>query len=715
MLPKLFVFLCLFGSSIAAQSVSPSPTPVQSADDVVKISTNLIQLDVTVTDSKGKVVTDLRPDDIEIYENGQKQKIKGLSFISSKRVDAVKQKTAPDAIAVPVPSPRALQPENVRRTIALVVDDLSLSFESAAATRRALKKFVDDQMQEGDLVAIIRTGSGIGSLQQFTSDKAMLTSAIERVRWNPIGNGGLSAFAPLEPSFADQTAAAGGESAKAVAGSAAAVQKSFESFQTSTFANGTLESLRFIVSGMSEMPGRKSVLLFSDGWTMFNVDEHGFTEAGSRAEFLKRLVDLANRSSVVFYTIDARGLQYTGFTAADHVPTDPRAFSAALSARSTEFFFSQAGLSYLADETGGSAYMNRNDIAGGIRKALEDQSYYLLAYEPDTDTFDAKNLKYNKIEIKVSRPGLIVRHRSGFFNKADEAIGKPDAGSQSAGMQLLTAMKSPFVVNGITLSMNALFGSDKSGAYVQSLLHIDAKDLKFTDESDGSKKVVFDVWAVGLGDNGTPGDQIKKTYTLTLKPEKFQKVLDEGFVYFFVIPVKKPGGYQYRVVIRDTQSGKIGTASQFVLIPDLKKGRLTASSMVIESHSPEEWAKPNGPNGGLLRSISQTDTALRRIKLGTVLEYGFDDYNAKLNAARKTSLQSRIRVFRDGELVLDGQPVAVDPNGQTDPQRIQLSGAVSLNGKMLPGDYILQVIVTDALAKKNDQIISQYVQFELVQ
>ena len=78
-----------------------------------------------------------------------------------------------------------------------MVDDLGLSFESTYYVRRALKKFVDEQMQSGDLVAIIRTGGGMGALQQFTSDRRQLYAAIERIRWNSLGRGGTGAFAPL--------------------------------------------------------------------------------------------------------------------------------------------------------------------------------------------------------------------------------------------------------------------------------------------------------------------------------------------------------------------------------------------------------------------------------------------------------------------------------------------------------------------------------------
>jgi VWFA-related protein len=704
----------LFGSGAYAQQPVPTPakTPPPPDKDVVKISTNLIQLDVTVVDAKGKVVSDLRPDEIEVYENGEKQKITNFSFVSSGRTitqnSKADKKNAAEQVAAPAPNVE-LRPEQVRRTIALVVDDLSLSFESAAQTRRALKKFVEEQMQEGDLVAIIRTGAGIGALQQFTSDKSMLAAAIERVKWNPNGNGGLAAFAPMEPSFADRVKAEGGELKPDEPGNLASSEKAFEDFQSSTFATGTLGALRFIVEGMSELPGRKSVIMFSDGFRIFEQDEHGFTQSGTVAEFLKRLVDDANRSSVVFYTVDARGLVYTGPTAADQLTVasasggtrvpSPSAYSRALSQRSAELFDSQAGLSFLADETGGFSVKNNNDLAGGVKKVLEDQSYYLVGYEPDSDTFDADRRRFNKIEIKLKRPGLTARYRSGFFNVADEVKAKPTTTAQTPAMQLKRALMSPFAVNDISLRLNALFGSDPSGSYVRSLLHIRGQDLKFTDEPDGSKKAVFDVWAASFGDNGAPIDQIRKTYTFAVKPAGYQKILNEGFVYFFMFPVKKPGGYQYRVAILDKQGGKAGSASQFIQVPNLKKGRLTTSSMLIESLTKQEWDKLVDPKGGIIRSDPSLDTALRQVKLGTILRYGLEVYNAKLDTNRKPALLSRVRMFLDGKLILDGKPIPVDLTGQTDMQRILISGALSLGDKMLPGDYILQVIVSRSACK----------------
>jgi VWFA-related protein len=726
----LLLAICLLSLQSLAQQASPTPlrTPSQVDPDVVKISTTLVQLDVTVVDDQGRVVKDLRADEIEIYENGKKQPITNFSFVSAARPlteaeskaarEAEKAKTGRDPAPLPTVN---LKPEQVRRTIALVVDDLFLSFENAPNTRRALKKFVDEQMVDGDFVAIVRTGAGIGALQQFTSDKNILYAAIERVKWNPSGRVGLSSFGPIRPTFQELVIAEGAAEGTSAGPGA---PEGFGDLNVVGNATGTMGALQFIVEGMAELPGRKSVIMFSEGWNLFNPDL--LSQSNRLNGQLAKLIESANRAAVVFYPVDVRGVVYTGITAADqlNMPTassgsilpTPQRMAAVMSQRNAALQDSQGGMDTLAKETGGFSVRNSNDLAGGIKRVLEDQSYYLVAYEPDSETFEADRRKFNKIEIKVLRKGLTARYRSGFFNVSDSTVAKqPIIESGSPTFQLQRALMSPFAVNDLSLRLNALFGNAPEGAYVNSLLHIEAKDLRFTDEPDGSKKAVFDVWAACYGDKGIPTDQIRKTYTLSVKPERYKKVVEDGFVYFFLFPVKKAGPYQYRVAIRDSQSGKIGSASQFIQIPDVKKGRLTASSILIESHLPADWAKLFDPAAGIARSNLQTDTALRTIKLGSVLQYGFEVYNAKLDSTRKPSLQSRIRVFRDGNLVLDGQPIPVNLTGQADMQRLQISGALNLLKEMQPGDYILQVIVTDSLAKKKEQVTAQHIQFEVVQ
>jgi len=689
------------------QGATPTPTPSEA--DVVKISTALIQIDVTVTDKKGRIIPDLRRDEIEIYENGKKQDLSHFSFISNVRETSDRPK-ADKGAPLPILPPSAVKPERVRRTIALVVDDLTLSFESTYFVRRALKKFVDEQMQDGDLVAIIRTGAGIGALQQFTTDRRQLYAAIENVKWNSIGAGGIGAFAPLQARMD-----AGDDEDEPQAGERTpeGIEREFNDFRTSIFATGTLGAINYVVRGMAELPGRKSVLLLSDGFRLFTRDASGNIESTRMLESLRRLVDQANRASVVVYTMDARGLQVPGLTAADDTSgRTPEQIQQEMSGRSEQLRETQDGLRYLARQTGGISIINNNDLVGGIRRILDDQSYYLVGYEPDTDTFDPKTRRFNRLDVRVTRPGARVRYRSGFFGVSDEKFRKP---VETGNQKLLNALTSPFAANEIDLRLNALFGSSPQGPFVRSFLHIQAKDLTFTDEPDGSKKAVFDVMAFGFGNNGVIVDQISKTFTATLSKDLLAKALENGLVYNFTFPMKKPGAVQLRVALRDHASNKVGSANQFVDVPNLKKKRLTLSGVVLENISYDAWHKRQQGIADEQRSNPVGDTAQRRFKQGTVINYGLTIFNAKAASTGQAGLVSQVKLFLDGKPVFEGSPRPVVPGSDSAPGAINLTGTLSLATKMTPGEYVLQIAITDPLAKEKYRTAYQFVQFEVIE
>jgi VWFA-related protein len=701
--------LALFSAVLApGQIVTPTPTPTE-VGEVVKISTNLIQIDVTVTDKKGNIVRDLRSDEIEIFENGSKQKISNFSFVSSVQERPEIQPGEPKPVVNTPPTP--VRPENVHRTIALVVDDLTLSFESTYYVRRALKKFVDEQMQDGDLVAIIRTGAGIGALQQFTTDKRQLYAAIEKVRWNSIGSGGVGAFAPLEAKIETGEPEDEPEPGERTP---EGMEREFNEFRESVFATGTLGAINYIVRGMQDLPGRKSVMLLSDGFKLFSTDALGFKESGRVMDSLRRLVDQANRASVVIYTMDARGLQVTGLTAADDTSgRSAEELAQAVTDRGDQLFDTQAGLQYLAKQTGGFAIINNNDLSWGIRKILDDQSYYVVGYEPEDETFDPKLRRFNRLEVKVIRPGTRVRHRSGFFGVSDEKLVRP---KMTGEQKLVNALTSPFSANDISVRLNALFGSEaKTGSYIRSLLHIAAQDLTFTDEPDGSKKGAFDIIAVGFGDNGLPIDQLAKSYTVTLRPDMYERFMRKGFVYDLSFPIKKPGAYQLRIAIRDTRSNKVGSANQFVEVPNLKKNRLTLSGVALENLTFEAWEKREASSVPVARgSDPLSDTSLRRFQRGTVLNYGFVIFNARSRGGRPPDLTAKVRLFLDGKLHFEGKPQAVPFSGQTDPKAVNLTAALSLGSVMPVGDYVMEIVITDNQAKEKQKTATQFVQFEIV-
>jgi VWFA-related protein len=736
--------------SLSASAQQPTATPVSSPgadqqkleappkpaglveDDVVRITTNLVQVDAVVTDKKGKPITDLRPEEIEIREDGRPQKVTNFSYVSLESSEAAQPAKTPDKpldkTAPPIP-PVRLRPEQVRRTIALVVDDLGLSFESTYFVREALKKFIDRQMQPDDLVAIIRTGGGIGALQQFTSDKRQLYAAVEKVKWNLSGRGQISAFAPIG---GDPFGGALGRNATDGApdrppsedGPDRQTSEDIDQFREDLFAVGTLGALNYIVRGLRELPGRKSVVLISDGIKIFNGSDQS---RGTRIlTALRRLTDLANRASVVIYTMDARGLQVLSLTAADDTgEMTPDQVERRLSSRRSDFFESQSGLIYLAQQTGGLAIRNNNDLSGGIRRVLEDQKgYYLIGYRPDDSTFDTVSgrRKFHKLSLKVNRPGKFnVRMRNGFYGITDE---EAVAVRRTPIQQLLGALTSPFGAAGVHLRLTSLFANDpKLGSYMRSFLHVRARDLTFTAEPDGSHQSVFEVIAITFGDNGTVIDEIGRTHTIRVKGKTYERILKDGFVYHVVVPLKKPGAYQLRAALRDQASARVGAATQFVEVPDVKKNRLTLSGILIRGMSPQAFKKGDSAlSNQEQNSEDQGDemdptasAAVRQFQRGYVIEYGFFIYNAEIEkTSGKPNVQFQNRLFRNGQPVFAGKEIPLNLSNQPDLKRLSAGAAIQLGAEMVPGDYVLQIVVTDLLAKEKRRVASQWIDFEIV-
>lgn len=691
---------------------SPSPAtqqqpPAPESDDVVKITTNLVQVDAVVTDKNGKIVSDLKPEEVEIFEDGRSQKITNFSYyIADTSANEVKPNTPVDKNAPSPPlTPTRLRPEDVRRTIALVVDDLGLSFESIYQVRRTLKKFVDEQMQTGDLVAIIRTSGGMGALQQFTSDKRQLYAAIERVKYYASGRAGVSAFAAIEP-------ATEGERGPDID----AANEDLDQFREDLFSVGTLGAVTYVVRGLAELPGRKSILLISDGFRIFSRDDP--TRNFRTLQKLQRLVDEAGRASVVIYTINATGLQYLGPTAADNFGgRDPSEIAEALSRRSTAAFETQEGLEYLARETGGIPIKNTNDLSRGIQRVMEDQKgYYLIGYRPSDSTFYTRmgRRQFHHLTLKIKRPGKFnVRMRHGFYGVTDEERPQP----RTVVQKMVRALVSPFGSTGVRLQLTSLFAVDpKLGPIMRSLLQIDARDLTFTTEPDGSRHAVLDLLALTFGDNGTPIDQIGRTYTVTLTEAEYKRVMREGLIYYVTVPLKKGGAYQLRISLRDPATERIGSASQFIDAPDIKKKRLALSGIVLRAEP--RSSKPTGiaapQDEGVQEGNSETSPAVRHFKQGMLMTYAYYIYNAQLDRVNTPQLVTQVRIFRDGKQIFAGSETPYTPSKESDLKRLDVGGGITLGSDLTPGEYVLQVVVSDQLANKKHRLATQAMDFQIV-
>jgi hypothetical protein len=507
---------------------------------------------------------------------------------------------------------------------------------------------------------------------------------------------------------------------------------------------GTMGALKYVVQGMRTMPGRKSVILMSDGITIFSkaltrespgtggqqgssasARQSRDSESNGVLDALRRLTDFANRASVVIYTMDARGLQTMGLSALDNTSDQTSTqVVAGLANRNYDNLLSQEGLNYLAQQTGGFLIHDTNDLAGGIEKVLDDQKgYYLIGYRPDDSTFKADGQRsFHDLTVRVKPAGLKVRARKGFYGVTDEEIRAVPLTSEQ---QMLEALISPFSSADVHLRLTSLFGSDPHNQPVmRALLHIDGRDLTFTDAPDGWHQLSFEVLAVTFGDSGIVADKFGRTETMRVRDDAYRQAQQQGLIYTLNVPLHSGGAYQLRVAVRDIDSKRVGAASQFVQAPDLKKRQLALSGIVIAGLDPaltpgahlspistSDAAVGDKPRVPQSEAEAQANPAVRRMRPG----------NTPLDNAGRgrqnghPQLQTQVRLFRETQLVYTGKVISVETDQPRDLKPIAALGTLRLAADEKPGDYFLQVIVTDLLADKKHNTTTSWIDFEIVQ
>lgn len=716
---------CLLVFAIALNAFAQEP------QDVVRISTNLVQVDVVVT-KDGKQVAGLKPDDFEIFEDGHRQQITNFAFFSVRSPSTKPTSgTTSDSPALPPPTP---QPYEIRRTVAIVVDDLGMSFQSMSQLRQYLTKFIAEKLSPNDLVAIIRTGSEVGALQQFTTDPRVLASAIADLRWNPCSRVGTSVISqerflsttnPSEQQLRGRLPPDRSPTSAQVDRPNTPNESNPCSVNNSV--NYSISAIRFILRGMRDLPGRKSMMLISDNLPLQRQEnapaDFGFqrpvrenanvidvwTQATNYSDGLHGLAEQAIRSSVVIYGVSAQGLQTTGPTPADEISfppqqmirgprTDqPNVLTRLMASRSAELHRNTDGTEVLAKETGGFLIRNKNDF--GLDRVLEDQNgYYLIGYRPATDTF---NRRQHAIQVRVKHGGYTVRTRAGFYGSTDETA----SGTASQVDPLNKALSSPFGANDLTVRMAVLFANDPArGSLLRTFVAVDAKDLTFTQEPDGTHVAKFDISGILFGGNGAMVNRQDQSATLRLRGKPYEGALRDGVVYSIDLPVKVAGAFQLRVAVRDSASQKIGAAGQFIQAPNLSDGQLALSDILLYAEGASATAS--------VSDDLQTNLVLRRFHQGASLVFGYTIYNAALDKkTHEPRLTTQTVVYRDSVKIYSSDRAAVTIADQTDLKRIATGARLQLGPTLTPGEYVVQIVVEDQITKRT---VTQVTQFEVV-
>jgi VWFA-related protein len=710
------------------------PETEENQDSVVRISTNLVQVDAVVT-KDGKVVTDLTANDFVITEDGRPQTITHFSYVSNvlnENPEKPAAKPTPSTTNASVILPAVVRHDETRRTIAIVVDDLGISLDSMRSVKEKLTKFIDERVQPQDLVAIIRTGGEVGALQQFTTDRRLLHRAIEALRWNLCSRVGYSAIPATQNMTVPNETLGSGQNA---IGLCANLQGGP--------LKGTVRALRFILAGMRALPGRKAMILLSDSLPLDipNLDSlergpikpeqpiddnpdtdlvrsEGETQFGNEG-VLRKIAELANRSSVVIYSVDTRGAKPLGLTAADNqTPSGPgrkaagtemlnRTALKTLNDRSALLQDDRGGMSLLARQTGGLMISNSNDL--GFSRVLDDQSgYYILGYRPSNDTF---NRAFHRIKVRVSTPGLTLRTRDGFFGVSNKDVSQINGTTRD---QMAAALTSPFGADQIEVHMTSLFANAKAtGSFIRSMVYLNPGDLSFATENDGSRSAKLHLWSILFDVDGRVVQQVSEDRTLKLAAKDYERAAHDDLVYQLDVPAKKPGAYQLRVAVRDVASAKLGSAAQLVEVPALATEKMALSGITLSTEGEIAGAVSDSPKSeGIKVASSMANLATRRFRSSSNLFYGYVVY---LGRGRKSTeaplLLAEARLFRDGALVYSGHEKVIEVAGQTDFERINGAGGLRLTS-LAPGTYVLQVTVKDPLRNRGDA--TQLIDFEVV-
>jgi VWFA-related protein len=409
----------------ARPHVEPAAPPEQ--EETVRIESALIQTGVSVFDKSGKFVEGLRQENFELTVEGNPTP---LSFFE--RVAAPSSSSKP----APTPGVGAKGTESnagpnaaaVGRTVIIFADDLHLSFEDLKRARDIIKHFADKEFTEEDTAAVVSSSGRLGFLQQFTDNPAVLRAAAERLGDDSGRNQGERMEPPLseyeallidryDPEVTDDYAsrimAAGQAFDKDDAIQQARERARNVLFYAANISRGTYRALEQVIRRSAQMPGRKVVLLVSDGFLLDTTN----TDSSER---LRRIYDAAARANAVVYTFDARGLD-----AALPTGTGRGAFRVQSGAR----FETQDPLNSIAEGTGGRFVKNTNDLRPAVSQSLAEASrYYLLAWRPDTGSRGEE--KFRRVEVKVKgRPELTVRLQTGYLPGGPKEAAKGEAKS----------------------------------------------------------------------------------------------------------------------------------------------------------------------------------------------------------------------------------------------------------------------------------------------
>lgn len=720
---QLVSLILLIGVGLSGLNQLTAQSPQDQ--DVIRVRTNEVRLDIVVKDKKGRPIKDLSASDFEVLEDGVNQKIESFRFVNRDGRPAEERNTTPatnenrsQSVVTNTEPPTRTTPG----VTALVFD--RLSSEARSLAKKAGIAYAQEGMAGGDFTGVFRIDLSLSTVQPFTDNSELVKQAIDTAT-SATGSSYASNAQKLRD-LADrssvldnqidssQAAAAsagasgdngGAAAAGQAAGQAAAAQKlvemesnirqQFESLERDQQGFATINGLLAVINPMRNLPGRKTIIFFSEGLALPTSVQTKFPA----------VISAANRANVSIYTIDAAGLRTESGTAesgrelnsivaqrlgqqsrgSDRMSSGPYMKSLE---RNEELlrFDPRSGLGQLADQTGGFLIHDTNDLATGVRRINDDMhGYYMLSYVPKNEDY---NGKFRQISVKLNHPNLELQTRKGYY--AVESLGQLpvleyEAPAIAAARHATSNSKSfPFM--GATHSFPA---QNRPGL---SLILAEAPLSAFSFTSNDNKTYNADFSFVALIRNEANQvvQKLSQHYPLTGPLEQIDGA-KKGEVLFYRETQLPPGMYTVELIAFDSLTEKVSLKKTTLDIPNIDETKPRLSSVAVlrraERLSPEEQKRDQPFHfGELLVYPNLGEPVLKSV--AQQLAFFFTAWPAK---GSTTPLQLTVEILQNHRSLVKtpGQLPMPDERGQ-----IKYASSFPLD-KFQPGSYELNVTVSD--------------------
>jgi VWFA-related protein len=720
---------------VAASLVVPASSQ-QAQQPTFKVSVNVVDVDVTVTDAQGNFVTGLAAEDFEVFEDGKPQGIQTFSYIEL----PARKRTSFTFAGRPVPADvRSNRDVESGRVYIIVLDDLNVAPLRTAIVRRHARNFIEQHFGPNDLASVVVTSGRKDAAQEFTNDPALLLRAVDSFfgqRLQPAEVQRLDDYYQnqLLSGLNDTVENPNDPNQSTTVLNPITRNQSFDpsNLERGQRAVGVLNTIESLAEFLEGVRGRRKALLwFSEGIDYPMAEAFSSQSGNEILHATRQAVNAAARANVNVYALDPRGL--IGMTtdlidsmksgAPDYAGTDPSKpagtpFSGT-QALLSEMRLTQDSLRTLAEGTGGFAAVDTNSFADAYNRIIEANSrYYLLGYTPPSHPRDGR---FHRIEVRVKRPGLTAVARRGYPSASGatreerrlEALNRwarerRTGGETDTSVELRSALNSAVQQPGLTLAVQAVpFKGPAKDASVALAVELQGAELEFQPQPNGLVANSIEVSFFALNDDGRPQRGTRSALNLAVRPETYQRVKALG-LRLNARATLAAGRYQLRVGARDPITGKTGTVFYDLLVPDFARDPIALSGLLLSATGGPDVLTPQ--RDPLAEKLLGTPAMSRRqFSQGETIAWMAEIYdNTPAGQARQIDVSTRLiaesgqEVFASRDLLKNGS------DGAEKWRAYGYTGRIPLKD-VAPGRYLLRIEAHDRTTRSGRPMAAETV------